>query len=108
SVTWNPDGRIVEEFWPQYEGAASSNLGVAASAFRDVDGFDELLQTGEDVDLCWRIQLAGHPLVRSDATVHLRKRDGLRAVFRQAFSYRVGTRQLRHKFAPLVDAYRQT
>lgn len=106
SVTWNPDGTIIEGFWPQYEAAASSNLGVSAAAFREVGGFDERLKTGEDVDLCWRIQLAGYPLARSGATVQLRKRDGLRAVYRQAYSYRVGTRQLRFKYALLAEAYR--
>ncbi len=108
SVSWNADGRIIEKFWPEYEAAASSNLAVAAAAFREVGGFDEQLRTGEDVDLCWRLQLAGHPLIRSQATVLLRKRDGLRAVFRQAYAYRLGTRQLRYRYAALAEAYHRS
>ena len=29
------------------------------STFRDIDGFDETLRSGEDVDLCWRLVEAG-------------------------------------------------
>jgi GT2 family glycosyltransferase len=36
-----------------------SNLAVRRSAFEKVGGFDESLLVGEDVDLCWRLQLAG-------------------------------------------------
>ena len=32
---------------------------VAARRIRDVGGFDETLQSGEDVDLCWRLIEAG-------------------------------------------------
>ena len=38
----------------------SSNLGVRRVVFEEAGGFAEDLRVGEDVDLCWRLQLAGH------------------------------------------------
>lgn len=100
SVSWSVDTVITKPYWPRYPAAASSNLGVSAPAFREVKGFDESLRTGEDIDLCWRMQLAGARLVRHpEVVVHIRKRVGIGAVFRQAYSYSVGDRQLRHKYA---------
>ena len=35
-------------------------MAVRRDAFERVCGFDEDLAVGEDVDLCWRMQLAGY------------------------------------------------
>src|SRR5690606_36107195 len=68
-------------------------------------GFDQGLRTGEDVDLCWRVQLAGGSLgERCDAVVHARQRGDLRGVLRQAFTYGRGDRQLLHKYARFVGS----
>lgn len=48
----------------------TANLGVSRTAFEAVGGFDESLPT-EDVDFCWRIQLAGFPLYVEPAAVVL-------------------------------------
>ncbi|NYE18726.1 glycosyltransferase [Microbacterium immunditiarum] len=105
SVSWEVSGDIRLGFWPRFRATASSNLGVRKDVFDEADGFDELLLTCEDLDFCWRVQLAGHPLVfLTDAVVHSRQRDGLRAVFRQARSYAAGTRALRHKYSAIAAA----
>jgi glycosyltransferase involved in cell wall biosynthesis len=94
-------------FLPQLPVAGAGNMGVRREVFLGVGGFDESLTAGEDLDLCWRIQLAGHPLVRAPgARVHVSNRDGLRASFRQAYAYGVGDRRLMHKYARVIAAYR--
>ena len=37
----------------------AANLAVRREAFTAVSGFDEVLFVGEDIDFCWRSQLAG-------------------------------------------------
>lgn len=109
SVSWSVDAVITKPYWPQFSAAASSNLGVRTDVFRRVGGFDEELRTGEDIDLCWRVQLAGESFARCDgAVVHIRKRTGLVPVFRQAFAYAVGDLQLRRKHAEAIAAYQRS
>jgi GT2 family glycosyltransferase len=68
--------------------ALSANLAVRREAFDAVGGFREELASGEDVDLCWRLQLAGYRFaVAADAVVEKRERVGGRAIFRAAWSY---------------------
>ena len=77
--------------------ALSANLAVRRQAFEAVQGFDEELSPEEDVDLCWRLQLAGYEFaVTSDAVVEKRERAGVRPMFRAAWSYgRCGPRLYR-------------
>lgn len=105
SVSWSVDSVITKPYWPRYPAGASSNLGVRTEMFRALGGFDESLRTGEDIDLCWRVQLAGGAFARAaDAVVHVRKRTGLRAIYRQAFSYAEGDRQLQNKYRDHIAA----
>jgi glycosyltransferase involved in cell wall biosynthesis len=68
--------------------ALGANLGVRKEAFEAVRGFSEELSAGEDVDLCWRLQLAGYRFaVNSDAAVQKRDRSGARPQFSAAWSY---------------------
>lgn len=65
-----------------------ANLAVRRPAFEEVCGFNEELLLGEDIDLCWRLQLRGFRFVISpDAIVAKRERTEFRQVFRQAFAY---------------------
>ena len=65
--------------------AGGSSLGVKRAVHEAVGGFDESLAALEDTDYCWRIQLAGTPLVFvPDALVHIRMRSDLGGLFRQA------------------------
>jgi glycosyltransferase involved in cell wall biosynthesis len=98
---------FTKPFLPQLPAATSSNLGVKAVVFRKVGGFDESLPTAEDIDLCWRIQLEGHPLVgRPEAIVHIRRRASLAAVFKQAYAYGAGDRMIQHKYSDVIASSR--
>ncbi len=51
-------------------------------------GFSEELHVGEDIDLCWRLQLAGFRFViEAGAVVSKREPTDVRQVFRRAFAY---------------------
>jgi glycosyltransferase involved in cell wall biosynthesis len=68
--------------------ALSANLAVRREAFDAVHGFCEELWPGEDVDLCWRLQLAGYRFtVTSHAIVNKRDRNGVRPMLRAAWAY---------------------
>lgn len=85
--------------------ASSHNLAVTADAYAAVGGFDETMTAGEDVDLCWRLQLSGFHLVGArDAAMQIRRRTGLRATFLQAFSYGRADRLLAAKFSSIEPA----
>ena len=68
--------------------ALTANLAVRREVFEAVDGFDEELSAGEDVDLCWRLQLAGYRFaVAAGAIVEKRERAAGRPTFRAAWAY---------------------
>lgn len=68
--------------------ALTNNLAVWRNAFDSIGGFDESLNVGEDVDITWRIQLAGFTLGHEPkAMVAYRLRDSYRALWRQSFAY---------------------
>jgi len=93
-------------FFPYLAGAGAGNMGIHKAVFDEVGGFDETLRTGEDLDLCWRVQLAGYPLIANDsAIVNVSNRTGLRATMRQGFGYGVGDKMLAYKFARVAEAY---
>jgi glycosyltransferase involved in cell wall biosynthesis len=65
-----------------------ANLAVRRSVFDGVGGFNEDLLMGEDIDLCWRLQLQGfHFAIAPDAVVAKRELTGFGQVFKKAFSY---------------------
>lgn len=100
------DSLITMPYWPRFKAGGGGNLGVVASVFAEVGGFDESLLTGEDIDLCWRIQLAGYPIARCETAIaYIRKRRGLVAVWRQAYSYGDGNRVLKAKYASFIEDY---
>ncbi len=68
--------------------AMSCNLAVRRRAFEDLGGFAKDLMTGEDYDLCWRLQLSGHRYVLStDAVIARRERQGFSAVLSRFIAY---------------------
>jgi GT2 family glycosyltransferase len=68
--------------------ALGANLAVRRAAFEAVGGFDEELATGEDIDLSWRLQLAGFRFTSAPAAVVAkRERTQFGQVFRQARTY---------------------
>lgn len=70
------------------EFAPSCNLGVRINVLQELDGFDESLSCGEDIDLCWRAQYLGHVIkFVSDAVVDYRLRTKPLALWRQCYQY---------------------
>jgi glycosyltransferase involved in cell wall biosynthesis len=66
----------------------SANLAIPREVFEAVHGFDETLSPEEDVDLCWRLQLAGNRFaVATDAVVEKRERAPGLPTFRGAWAY---------------------
>jgi len=66
----------------------AANLAVRREAWTVVGGFDEDLLVGEDIDLCWRMQLQGFRFaVAPGAVVARREREELGPLFRRAFAY---------------------
>ena len=66
----------------------SANLAVRREVFEAVQGFNEALSPGEDVDLCWRLQLEGFRFaVAADAVVEKRERAAGLPTFRAAWDY---------------------
>jgi glycosyltransferase involved in cell wall biosynthesis len=91
---WRPQGSQVHlQRWPGFLAwGSSANLGVRAEVLREVGGFDETIpgNCGEDVDLCWRIQLAGHTLgFAAEAIVDYRLRTDSWHTLEQAHRYAI-------------------
>ncbi|WP_454729807.1 glycosyltransferase [Cellulosimicrobium protaetiae] len=106
SVSWTTDPIVTKPFFPWLPGTGAGTMGIRRAVFEAAGGFDESLVTGEDVDLSWRVQLAGHRLVHHpEIVLHVRKRDGLRAIFRQAYAYGAGDRLLRHRYTDVAAAF---
>ena len=69
--------------------AVGANFGVRAYVVEQLGGWNErYIRGADDVDFCWRAQLAGFQLgFEPDAVVSYRHRDGLAALRRQHFGY---------------------
>jgi glycosyltransferase involved in cell wall biosynthesis len=75
-------------FRPVVVGAA---FGVRTEVLRSVGGFDPDLRRLSDMDVSFRLALAGATMgFAPDAVVHYRYRDGLRAIYRQEKAYGEG------------------
>jgi glycosyltransferase involved in cell wall biosynthesis len=79
--------------------AESANLGVRASVFRELGGFNEGYPHSEDVEFSWRAQLASY-LFRfaPGAVVKYRHRSTLRQLVRQQYAYGVNSAKLYRDF----------
>jgi glycosyltransferase involved in cell wall biosynthesis len=66
----------------------SANMAATARVFDAIEGFNEDLVGGEDLDFFWRAQLAGFSVgFASDSVVQYRLRADVRSTARQAFTY---------------------
>jgi glycosyltransferase involved in cell wall biosynthesis len=79
-------GRLVKASFPPYLWhAGGGTLGVKKSLHEALGGFDEALPYLHDTDFCFKVQLKGVELhFVSEAVVHIRCRDTLRGLLRQA------------------------
>jgi glycosyltransferase involved in cell wall biosynthesis len=79
--------------------AESANLGVRASVFHVLGGFNEEYPISEDVEFSWRVQLASYQLgFAPDAVVRYRHRSGLRPLMHQHYLYGVHAAKLYRDF----------
>jgi glycosyltransferase involved in cell wall biosynthesis len=98
------DGLQRTEPFPDWVHAGAGNLGVRRALFRAVGGFDPDALFLEDTDLCWRLRLAGVPLVWvPEALVHVRLRGSLRTAFRQGYHYGSGEHWLARRYREQVS-----
>jgi glycosyltransferase involved in cell wall biosynthesis len=88
--------------------AVSANLAVWADVLSDLGGWSSEYEAGgEDTELSWRAQLAGHQLgFAPDAVVYYRYRPGLWQTARQAYKIGVNCEQILRDFAFLRDGDR--
>jgi glycosyltransferase involved in cell wall biosynthesis len=97
-----PSEGFREWFEPRYDflpAFTTNNAGVRKSAVTAVGGFDDRMDPAEDIDLAWRMQLAGRTFVLApDAVVFARPRTTPRDVFRQTFAYGRSEVRLYSKF----------
>jgi glycosyltransferase involved in cell wall biosynthesis len=90
---------------PPLPHAGGGNLGIHRSVFEAVGGFDEDLGGLQDVDFCWRVQLAGVPLhFLPEATLHVRLRSSLRAMWRQGRNYGAAQAEIERRYAAVMAA----
>ena len=63
---------------------SGGTLGVRADVFDALDGFADDMHYAEDIDFCWRAQLAGLPIhFVPGAQLRYRYRPGIRSMYRQ-------------------------
>ena len=86
--------------------AIGANLGIWRDALANLGWWNEAYAGGGDeVELCWRAQLAGYRLgYACEAVMHYRYRPGLASLFRQMYRYGKAQPQLYRDFQSL--AYR--
>ena len=79
--------------------ALSSNVGMWSDVLRALGGWNEKYDFGEDVELCWRAQLAGYSLgFAPNAVMRYRHRRDLRGMMKQAYSYGLSDARLYWQF----------
>lgn len=82
--------------------AAGCRIGFKRSLYDAIGEFDETMVRAEDLDYCWRIQLAGEKLhFVPEAVVHYRFRETLLATFQQARLDGASKALIFQKYAPL-------
>ncbi len=65
--------------------AGGCGLGIRASVHESIGGFDESIRFLEDMEYCFRVQVAGYPLFFADhALIHVRERQDALLGFQQA------------------------
>jgi glycosyltransferase involved in cell wall biosynthesis len=81
--------------------AGGPNLGVTRGLWEDIGPFDVGLDFVDDIDFCFRAQLAGYRLCFVfDAVVHYRLRASLRGICGQAYDWGRASVTLQQKFVP--------
>lgn len=104
--SWRPPQQVDGDALPRPHGflpaAASANLAVWRDVLDELGGWRaEFVGGHEDVELCWRAQLAGHQLAFAPrAVMYYRYRDRLRHAARQSFAYGYQSARLYRRYRP--------
>lgn len=94
---------IQQYVYPPYlSHAGAGNMGIRRELFEAIGGFDESLETLFETDFCWKAQLRGVPLTAlANAVVHVRYRDRVLPLLRQARKYAEYDVLLYKRYRPL-------
>jgi GT2 family glycosyltransferase len=86
---------------------AGATLAVRRAAHEAIGGFDEELETCEDVDYCWRLGFAGYELAFArDAVLRMRARSSLCGIYSQARAWGEGDVALYAKHRQRLPRFR--
>ena len=86
----------------------TANMLISRKWFFELGGFDESLKVGDDADLCYRAQLAGHKLeFVSDAVMYYRYREDLRSMVHQLTTYSVWEAEMYKRYR-VAGAHRRS
>ncbi|MFL6623398.1 MAG: glycosyltransferase [Sulfurifustaceae bacterium] len=97
-----PTGIQSYTYPPYLPHAGAGNMGMRRELFDVIGGFDETLETLFETDFCWKAQLRGFSLTPlPTAVVHVRHRDRVRALLRQARKYAESDVLLYKRYRPL-------
>lgn len=93
----------IQEYSPSYYfHAGGSGLGIKRVLHEKIGGFDESMMVLEDTDYCFRLGLAGETLTFvPDAVVHVRYKDTLWGIYKQAFLWGKGNVRLYNRYRRL-------
>jgi glycosyltransferase involved in cell wall biosynthesis len=69
------------------DAAGSGNMAVRRDAFEQVGGFDEDLAVVEDIDLCWRMRLAGCRFTIGEGVISRREKSETYALLRRSIQF---------------------
>lgn len=100
----NPQESGVQKYnYPPYlSHAGGSTIGVKRWIHDLIGGFDESMILLEDTDYCWRIQLKGIELhFVPEAVIHVRFRNNLKGIFRQANQWGEYNVKIYKRYLPL-------
>lgn len=79
----------------------SANMAIWAHDFSAVNGFDDSLIRGEDIDFAWKLSEIGVELrYCADAVIHYRHRAGLKSLLQQHYLYGRGMAQVLSRRQP--------
>jgi glycosyltransferase involved in cell wall biosynthesis len=85
------------------KGASGGSMGIRRALFDALGGFDTSVGVSDDIDLCWRAQLAGVEIrFVPDAVLMYRYRSALRSLFKQGLRYGVAASIMHRRYAALL------
>ena len=85
-IPFLPDNSLMD--YGYYPYTTGGTIGINRSLFEAFQGFDERLHFGEDVDLCFRIQLTGKSLhYWPDTYINYRLRSRLKDILKQCYNW---------------------